>query len=302
MTALPAEHVLPPESLTLPASRRQHLPAITRELWGARELVMQFVLRDIKVRYAQALFGFLWALLMPALIVCSGLVFRIVISTLSGQPLESDSIASLAVKSLPWAFFSSAISIATQSIISYASLIGKVYFPRESLPVSTVIAQLFDFTIGAVAIGILLLVLGVTPHLTGWWAVPLFVLFLMFTTGMALLLSCANLFFRDVKYIVQVILNFGVFATPIFFEPYMLGPKGARIMMALPLSPFIEGLNVSIVQGHGLLDTVTRTTARGSVLAWSPWYLAYAAGTAVVTLVIGAWVFRHYSGKFAEMA
>ncbi len=302
MTALPAEHVALSEPRAARTPKRHSLPYIIREVWGARELVMQFVQRDIKIRYAQALFGFLWALLMPVLIVCSGLVFRLVISSLSGQPLENSSIASLAVKSLPWAFFSSAISIATQSIISYSGLIGKVYFPREALPLSAVIAQLFDFVIGAAAIFVLLVVVGVTPHMTAFWSLPLLTLFLMFTTGMALLLSCANLFFRDVKYIVQVMLNFGVFATPIFFEPYMLGERGSRVMMALPLSPFIEGLNVSIVQGHSLLETVYHETAKGAVLGWSPWYLLYAATSATLTLLVGAWTFRHFSGKFAEMA
>ena len=302
MTVSPAEQYVASSERPVRNLRRNSLPFIVRELWGARELVMQFVLRDIRIRYAQALFGFAWALLMPMLIVLSGLMFKLVISSLSGRPIEDTGIASLAVKSLPWAFFSGAISVSTQSIISYSGLIGKVYFPREALPLSAVIAQLFDLAVGTIAISIALLFLGVVPGASAFWALPLAVLFITFTTGMALLLSCANLFFRDVKYIVQVVLNFGVFATPIFFEPYMLGARGARILMALPLSPFIEGMNVAIVQGHSLLETVYVATATGAVLAWSPWYLLYAMLTSLASVVIGVLVFRRFSGKFAEMA
>lgn len=282
--------------------RSRKLGAIVGDIWHARELVAQFVLRDINIRYAQAFFGFAWALFMPILIVSSGLVFRLVISTLSGQPVDSSSVASLAVKSLPWAFFSGAISVSTQSIIAYAGLIGKVYFPRESLPLSAVLAQSFDFGIGAIAMLIALIALGVPLTVNALWFFPLFILLFTFTVGMALLLSCANLFFRDVKYIVQVILNFGVFATPIFFEPHMLGPQGAKVMMALPLSPFIEGMNVAIVGGHSLLSTITQQTTKGPVVAWSPWYLLYALTSAVLVLAVGAKVFRRYSSKFAEMA
>ena len=282
--------------------RSDGLFSIASDVWTARELVAQFVLRDINIRYAQAFFGFAWALLMPVLIVLSGLVFRLVISTLSGQPIASSSIASLAVKSLPWAFFSGAISVSTQSIITYSNLIGKVYFPRESLPLSAVLAQCFDFGIGLIALLIAVVVLGVPLTFNALWAFPLIVLLFSFTVGVSLLLSCANLFFRDVKYIVQVILNFGIFATPIFFEPHMLGPVGSRVMMLLPLSPFIEGFNISVVNGNNLLSTITQVTSKGTVIVWSPWYLAYACVTTAVALVLGAKIFRHFSGKFAEMA
>ena len=288
----------------VPRQRRRSdsLSNIAGDVWAARELVVQFVLRDINIRYAQAFFGFAWALLMPVLIVLSGLVFRLVISTLSGQPIAGSSIASLAVKSLPWAFFSGAIAISTQSIISYSNLIGKVYFPRETLPLSAVLAQCFDFGIGLIALFVILLVLGVPLTFNALWAFPLIVLLFLFTVGVSLLLSCANLFFRDVKYIVQVILNFGIFATPIFFEPHMLGQAGARVMMLLPLSPFIEGFNVAVVGGNNLLTTLSQVTPKGVVIAWSPWYLVYAIVCAVLALTLGAKTFRHFSGKFAEMA
>ena len=113
---------------------------------------MQFVRRDLTLRYVQAVMGFAWALFMPLLIVGAGMIFRIVLSTLANSPLEGKSILSLAAKALPWAFFSGALSTATSSIIGNSNLISKVYFPREVLPLSTVIAQSPDLVVGLVVV------------------------------------------------------------------------------------------------------------------------------------------------------
>jgi len=281
---------------------RGSIVGILHELWDSRELLVQFVQRDLTVRYAQAVMGFAWALLMPVLIVGAGLVFRVVLSTLSGGPLGGADIASLAVKSLPWAFFSGGLSIATQSVITNSNLIGKIYFPREALPIATVIAQCTDLAIGLAVLLAVVPFLGMHFTLNALFAPLLLALLVIFTAGCALLLSCANLFYRDVKYIVQVILSFGVFATPVFFEPQMLGPKGARIMLALPLSPFIQGLDIALVRGHSLLNTLTLASRKGDVVVWSPWLLAYAIGWSMLVFGSGLLVFRRQSGRFAEMA
>jgi len=281
---------------------RNSVFAIVHELWDSRELLWQFVQRDLTVRYAQAVMGFAWALLMPILIVGAGLVFRVVLTTLSGSKLDGADVASLAVKSLPWAFFSGGLSIATQSVITNSNLIGKIYFPREALPIATVIAQCTDFAIGLALLLVIVPFLGMHLTLNSLWALVLIVLLVMFTAGCALLLSCANLFYRDVKYIVQVILSFGVFATPVFFEPQMLGPQGARIMLGLPLSPFIQGLDMAMVRGHSLLSTVTLASRKGDVVVWSGWMLAYTVLSSLFVLGAGLLVFRRQSGRFAEMA
>ena len=282
--------------------RRQSVASIIAEVWGARDLVMQFVIRDVTIRYTQAIMGFAWALLMPLLIVGAGMMFKVVVATLSNTPLEGSSVASLAAKALPWAFFAGAISTATQSIIGNANLIGKVYFPRESLPLATVLAQSPDLVVGLVMLTIVLPFISVSLSWAALWVVVVIVLLITFTVGFALLLSCANLFYRDVKYIVQVVLNFGVFATPVFFEPQMLGRKGAAIMLALPLSPFVQAMDMAMVRGHSLLQTVTATTAKGPIVVWAPWMLGYAAASAVVLLFVGMLVFRSGSSRFAEMA
>lgn len=282
--------------------RRQSIVQIAGEIWDARDLVAQFVQRDLTIRYVQAIMGFAWAILMPLLIVGAGVMFRVVLATLSNTHVEGASIASIAAKALPWAFFAGALAMATQSVIGNSNLIGKVYFPREVLPLSTVLAQAPDLLVGLTVVTAILPFVGVPLKWSFLWVPLLMLLLVGFTIGCALLLSCANLFFRDVKYIVQVLLNFGVFATPVFFEPQMLGAKGGAVMLALPLSPFIEGLDIAMVRGRSLLETVTVTTAKGTFVVWGPWMLVYAAAIAFATLVIGARVFRSASSRFAEMA
>ena len=278
------------------------MASIIAEVWDARDLVAQFVLRDVTIRYTQAFMGFAWALLMPLLIVGAGMMFRVVVATLSNTPLEGSSVAALAVKSVAWAFFSGALSTATQSIIGNANLIAKVYFPRESLPLATVLAQLPDLLVGLVLLTIIFPFLGVSLSWSALWVLLVVLLLATFTVGCALLLSCANLFYRDVKYIVQVVLNFGIFATPVFFEPQMLGPKGASIMMLLPLSPFVQAMDIAMVRGHSLLSTVTIVTAKGPIVVWAPWMLGYAAASAMLVLTVGIRVFRRGSHWFAEVA
>ena len=288
---------------TVPFVRRRYsVASIVGELWRARDLVTQLVRRDLTLRYTQAVMGVAWAVLMPLLIVGAGLVLRLVIATLSNATIGGASVASLAVRALPWAFFAGALSTATQSLISHANLIGKVYFPRESLPLASVLAQAPDLAVGLVVVVLVLPILGVRLPWTSLWAVAMLLRLVVFTTGCALMLSCANLFFRDVKYIVQVVLNFGVFATPVFFEPQMLGRKGAAVMLALPLSPFIQAMDVAMIRGHNLLTPLTVETAKGPIAVWAPWMLGYAAGIALLTVTAGLLIFRRASSRFAEMA
>jgi ABC-type polysaccharide/polyol phosphate export permease len=295
------DQIAPPPSVVA-ARRRASLSKIIGELWDSRDLVVQFMLRDIMIRYAQAVMGFAWALVMPMLIVGAGLIFRVVLSTLSNSPIEGASVASLAAKAVPWAFFSGGLTQATQSLLALANLIGKVYFPRESIPVASVFSQAPDLLVSLLVVLIVLPIVGVSIQMTTLWVIVLLLLLVVFTIGWALILSCSNLFFRDVKYILQVALNFGVFATPVFFEPQMLGPKGAKIMLALPLSPFIQGMDVAAVRGHNLLEPLILNSSKGPVTVWAPWMLGYGLVVSTALAVVGLLIFRRASGKFAEMA
>ena len=280
--------------------RRDLREIIVDELWRYRGLAYELMRRDIRVRYKQTALGFAWAVLMPTMVVLAGALVRYAMAYIGGRTLGMQDLAGIAIKALPWSFFVGSMGFAAVSLVGQANLVTKIYFPREVLPIAATLAQAFDACIGAVVLLVAFALLGVDYRITALWAPALAVCAFMLTAGLALLVSCANLFFRDVKYIVQVCLTFGIFFTPVFFEPEMFGPIGARVMMLNPLAPLMEGLRLSVVFGHNLLETVVVTGRHGAVLAWSPWYLAYSAAIAVVIFVGGLILFHRAEPRFAE--
>ena len=271
-----------------------------REIAQHWELVYYLVLRDVRIRYKQAVMGFGWALLMPVMVVGAGIIIQLVLAQGGRQQLNAAGLAGTAVKSLPWAFFVGSMQFATSSLVSNLNLVSKVFFPREVLPISAVLAQAFDSMIGGVALMAALPFFGVRPSVGLLWVPVLLFLLLVFTLGTALFLSCANLFFRDIKYIVQLLLTFGIFFTPVLFAPEMLGARGAKIIMLNPLAVLLEGLRLSIVLGHNLL-TPLRVVQHGTVIqAWMPWYLGYAAAWTIFGSVAALLLFRRLQFLFAE--
>jgi len=284
---------------------RQGVVADLREIAGDlkqhRDLLYQLTLRDIRIRYKQAVMGFGWAVLMPVLIVVSGLLVRLAVSYVSDRPVDTGTVAGIAVKAIPWGFFVSAIGFATTSLTGNSTLVSKIYFPREVLPLSAVFAAAFDSLLGTAAVLLaLLFILDANFSLAALWAVPVMLLMFILTVAAALFLSCANLFFRDVKYLVQIMLTFGIFFTPVFFDATMFGPVGAQIAMLNPLAPLLEGVRLSVVEGHNLLHPLVETVRGTPVTAWHPWYLAYSATWALGGLFISALLFHRSEFIFAE--
>jgi len=270
------------------------------ELWAHRGLLYELIRRDIRVRYKQTALGFAWAVLMPMLIVMAGATVRYAMAYVGGRHLGVQDVAGIAIKAVPWAFFVGSMSFATVSLVGQANLVTKIYFPREVLPLASTLAQAFDASVGIVTLFVAFALLDIHYGVAVLWAPALALVALLLTAGLALFLSCANLFYRDVKYVVQVLLTFGIFFTPVFFEPEMFGPLGARLMMLNPLAPIMEGLRLSVVLGHNLVDTLVVPGRHGAVVAWSPWYLVYAAALAVLVFVSGLLVFHRAESKFAE--
>jgi ABC-type polysaccharide/polyol phosphate export permease len=273
---------------------------LRHELWPRRGLLYELMRRDIRVRYKQAVMGLVWAVLMPALVVAAGALVRVAMAFVGGRPLVPEEVVGIAIKAVPWSFFVGALGFGVSSLTGNANLVTKIYFPREVLPLASTLAQMFDSSIGLATLLLVCLMVGVNFGLAASWALVLLAILVAFTAGSALLVGCANLFFRDVKYIVQVLLSFGIFFTPVFFEPQMFGPTGAQVMMLNPLGPVLEGLRLSVVYNHNLLSPLIETGRNGPVLVWSPWFLAYSAGWSLVMLTGGLLVFHRSEPKFAE--
>jgi len=278
----------------------QDVRDVLRDLAHHWELVYYLTLRDIRIRYKQAAMGFGWALLMPLMIVGAGLMVQLVLAQGAGKSVSMANLAGTAIKSLPWAFFVGSIQFATGSLTSNMNLVSKISFPREVLPMSSVFAQSFDSLISAAALVIVLPFLGVRPTMGLLWLPVLALLLVIFTVAAALFLSCANLFYRDIKYIVQLLLTFGIFFMPVLFEPAMLGAKGARIVMLNPLAILLEGFRIAVVQGHSLLQPLTVVRHAVVIPAWEPWYLWYAAIWAIAGCLGALLMFRRLQYLFAE--
>ena len=240
-----------------------------QELYRNRELLYMLTYRDIKVRYKQSIMGFLWAILMPVLIIMSGVVIRYVYA--------------LAVKALPWAFLVSSIRFACLSLINNRELVTKIYFPKEIFPISTLLAAFFDFLVASVAVVVFLAVLKVGWSLYLSWVPVLIVTMLLLSAGIGMIVAAASLYFRDVKFIVEIFLTFGIFFTPVFYDTSMLGSKGKWLLLN-PMSPILDGFAASIAH-HKSPD-----------LNW----LAYSAVFAVLAAIGGYTFFKHLEPGFAE--
>jgi lipopolysaccharide transport system permease protein len=273
------------------------LREIVHDLWHSRELLFQLTLRDIRVRYKQAVMGFAWAILNPLLIVAAGLVVRVSLLNMAGAQFDVSSATAVVTKGLAWAFFSGSVGFATNALTNNGALIAKIYFPRETLPLSAVLASTFDSLVAVAAVAVVLPFTGWRPTSAVVWVPMLAVLLFALTLAIGLLASCANLFFRDVKYIVQLLISFGIFFTPVFYEPAVLGAGSITLQMLNPLAGILEGLRLSIADGHNLWQPLV--AADGGVV-WSPLFLLYSATWALGGLVVSAVIFHRAQFRFAE--
>lgn len=248
-----------------------------------KDLLFVLTARDIKIKYKQSAMGLMWAVLMPAIIVGSGMLIRVAMSKMSGTPLHPDSLASISVKALPWAFVVGAIRFATSSLTANANLVTKINCPRIAFPVSAVLSALFDLAIALLPLTLLLAWCEVGVSYELLW-VPVIAGFLvLFVTGLSIALSAANLFFRDVKYLVEVMLTFAIFFTPVLYDAEMLGPWRFWVMLN-PLSPLLEALRSTIVLNEA------------PELHW----LAYSGIVSVLAFAAGWWMFRKLEPAFAD--
>src|SRR6202453_4268019 len=263
--------------------RKPWIREALRELYRYRELLLMITYRDIRVRYKQSAMGIMWAVLMPILIVMSGVVVRYAYAIASHAPLQMADITSVAVKSLPWAFLVSSIRFACLSLVNNKDLVTKIYFPKEIFPIGAVMASFFDFLVASSALIIFLFAVrvGFGPNL--FWVPVLVLAMVLMAVGIGMIVSAASLFFRDVKFIVEVFLTFGIFFTPVFYDVRMFGDRGKWLLLN-PVAPLLEGLSDCIVR-HESPDL--------------HWYL-YSLIFSLITFFSGFVLFKDLEPAFAE--
>lgn len=187
-----------------------------KDLWRYRELFYILSWRDVKVRYKQTVLGVLWAILRPLLTM---VVFTFVFGKMAGMETQSTIPYAIIVFAgmLPWNFFSISLTECSNSLVGNTNLITKVYFPRMIIPASSVITSFIDFFISFIILILLFVVYGYTPPVE-IFAMPLFwVLAFLASFGPGLYLTALNVKYRDFRYIIPFIVQFGLFISPVGF-------------------------------------------------------------------------------------
>src|SRR3989344_3470970 len=218
------------------------------ELWHYRELLWAFTLKEIKIRYKQTILGTAWAILQPAaLTIIFSLIFGLFLRIDSqGVPFIVFYYSAL----LPWTFVTTSISFGSLSVTNNSGLVTKVYFPREILPFSTIGAAFFDLLMGSVIFIFLMLLYGITFSPSLIFIAIIAPTLLILTSGISLILSSINVLFRDVKFVVPLVLQIWLYASPIIYTIDRIPDSIRKFYIFNPVAPLIQSFRDVTVLGR----------------------------------------------------
>jgi ABC-type polysaccharide/polyol phosphate export permease len=256
------------------------LMEVVAEQWEYRELLVRMTARDLLLRYKQTVMGFGWAIFMP---LVNTAIFSVIFTRVAaidvGTPYPVYAFCGL----VAWNFFASSLRFSVTSLTSNPSLVTKVYFPREIFPFSAVLVSIVDFAVSSLVLVALMLYYRVE---VGWplLMLPVVVLaIIVFTAATALVISMANLFYRDVKYLFEIVIAVWMFATSVV---YPIGRVGGKLGAVLALNPMTH-----------LIDAF-RAVLLDQRLPGMAFHLTFAAS---MLMLAGAWVMFHLAEfDFAE--
>lgn len=220
-----------------------------RDLWRYRELFQVLAARDVAVRYKQTVIGIVWAVMRPFLTM---LIFTIIFSRIAKLPSDGDAPYALMVLAglLPWTFFSTALGDASLSLVTNSNLISKVYFPRLIIPTATIVVSFVDLLISFVILVAMMVWYRFAPTVN-ILALPLFVILAFLTSlGPGLWITALNVKYRDFRYIIPFMLQFGLYVSPVGFSSTAV-PEQWRLLYSLnPMVGVIDGFRWCILGGN----------------------------------------------------
>jgi lipopolysaccharide transport system permease protein len=274
--------LLPDEPLVVIEPSRAWVAVGLPDLWRYRELLYFMVWRDLKVRYKQTVLGLVWVVMQPLL---TTVVFTVFLGLLARIPSDGVEYPLLAFSGLlPWTFFANAVSNGSNSLVSNAHLLTKVYFPRLIIPVAAVVGRLVDFGVAFVMMGAMMLFYGAPVGPGVLMLVPLVVLLALFALGASLWASALNVKYRDVGIALPVLIQLWMFISPVVY-PVTLVPEGWRRLYSLnPLAGIIGGF---------------RSALFGRDFDWPA--LASAAAVTLALLVYSVFAFKRMEKTFADL-
>lgn len=219
------------------------------DIWRYRELFFVLAWRDISVRYKQTIIGIAWAVLRPFLTMA---VFTVIFGRVAKLPSDGNTPYALIVFAamLPWSFFASSLGEASNSLISNASLISKVYFPRIIMPTASVVTAFIDFLISFVILILLMLYYQFLPGLN-ILLLPLFIMMaLLASLGPGLWITALNVKYRDFRYIIPFVVQFGLYVSPVGFSSNVISEKWRLLYSINPMVGVIDGFRWCILGGE----------------------------------------------------
>ena len=251
------------------------------EQYQYRELLYQMIKRDLLLRYKQTAMGVGWAVFMPLVnTAVFAVVFTRVAPIETGVPYPVFAFTGLAA----WNFLASSLRFAIASLTSNPNLVTKVYFPREMFPFSTTLVSLLDFGVSLAVLVVLMAWYQVPPTVYLLYLPVVLAVHILFTLGMCLILAMANLFYRDVKYLFEILLTVWMFLSSVLYPISLVGGRTAAVMQLNPMTPILDGYRAVLLYGQ------------------SPFSAAFVwAGVFALGLFFTAWVVFHRAEfQFAE--
>lgn len=260
-----------------------------RDLWHYRELFYILAWRDVAVRYKQTVAGAAWALLQP---LASMVIMTFIFGRIAGLPSEGNAPYAIMVFAamLPWQFFSNALSSSSQSVVSNAQLISKIYFPRLIIPTSSVVVSLIDF---AIACSILAAMMVWYQFVPSWRLItlPLFVvLAVVAALGPGLIITALTVRYRDFRIVIPFIVQFGMYLSPVAYSTAVVrAAVGEKLFLLYSMNPMV-----------GVIDGFRWAILGGASQLHLPGF-ALSVVLSLVLLTVGVWYFRKTERVFADV-
>ncbi len=250
-----------------------------------KELLWQMVGREVKARYKQSVLGYFWVILNPlAQMLVMSFAFSLILRIPTNSSGHIPYSIFLFVALLPWTLFANSLNSASSSLVTSSSLITKVYFPRTILVLSTIFAKIIDFLFALSILVIYMIIYQIPITISIFWVIPIFFIQQIFTLGISLFLAAANLLYRDIQYLLTLILILWMYVTPVIYPADIVPAKYKLLFQINPMSVIINAYRQTILGGS------------------EPKYISLliAAIVSFITLLIGLFYFKSREKIFAD--
>ncbi|MBN1764191.1 MAG: ABC transporter permease [Sedimentisphaerales bacterium] len=255
-----------------------------RELWQYRGLFYFLTWRDLLVRYKQTVFGIAWSVLRPVLTM---LILTVVFGKIAHLPSGGTPYPILVfVAMLPWQFFSSTLTVGGTSIVTHSNMITKIYFPRLIIPTTSMVVSLVDFAISFVLLLVLMIVYGFWPNSKIFVLPLLLILAAMTSLGIGYWVTALNVKYRDFRYIIPFLVQFGLYISPVGFSSALV-PDAWRLIYSL--NPMV-----------GVIDGFRWALLGNQIVLYIPGFILSIV-LSMILFISGIWFFRKTERSFADI-